>query len=98
MFYTIVDGTYVPTTLGNALLIVLLAVLLAGAIVFARRYAAGQNPQPEETAKRNGRLTVKQLAFCAMSLAFALPGAAPPHCFPCSSSVSRAIFSDWAQD
>ena len=69
MFYTIVDGTYVPTTLGNALLIVLLAVLLAGAIVFARRYAAGQNPQPEETAKRNGRLTVKQLAFCAMSIA-----------------------------
>ena len=51
MFYTIIDGTYVPTTLGNALLIVLLAVLLAGAIVFARRYAAGQNPQPEETAK-----------------------------------------------
>ena len=37
MFYTIVDGTYVPTTLGNALLVVLLAALLAVAVVFARR-------------------------------------------------------------
>lgn len=69
MFYTIVDGTYVPTTLGNVLLLVLLAVLLAGAVVFARRYAAGQNPQPEGTAKKGGKLTVKQLAFCAMSIA-----------------------------
>ena len=69
MFYTIVDGTYVPTTLGNALLVILLAVLLAGAVVFARRYAAAQNPQPEGTARKGGKLTVKQLAFCAMSIA-----------------------------
>lgn len=69
MFYTIIDGTYVPTTLGNALLLVLLAVLLAGAVIFARRYAARQNPQPEGTVKKGGKLTVKQLAFCAMSIA-----------------------------
>ncbi len=74
MFYNVVVNdwgktTYVPTTLGNVLLIVLLAVLLAGAVVFARRYAAAQNPQPEGAAGKGGKLTVKQLAFCAMSIA-----------------------------
>ncbi len=74
MFYNVVvndwgQTTYVPTTLGNVLLIVLLAVLLAGAVVFARRYAAAQNPQPEGAAGKGGKLTVKQLAFCAMSIA-----------------------------
>lgn len=74
MFYDVVVNdwgktTYVPTTLGNVLLMVLLAVLLAGAVIFARRYAAGQNPQPEEPAKKGGKLTAKQLVFCAMSIA-----------------------------
>ncbi len=74
MFYDVVvnDGgqtTYTPTTLGNVLLMVLLAVLLAGAVIFARRYAAGQKLQPEEPAKKGGKLTAKQLVFCAMSIA-----------------------------
>lgn len=69
MFYTVVDGTYVPTTLGNALLVVLLAALLAVAVVFARRYAAEQSQEAGETANKGGKLTVKQLVFCAMSIA-----------------------------
>lgn len=69
MFYTVVDGTYVPTTLGNALLVVLLAALLAVAVVFARRYAAKQSQEAGETANKGGKLTVKQLVFCAMSIA-----------------------------
>jgi thiamine transporter len=69
MFYTIVDGTYVPTTLGNALLVVLLAALLAVAVVFARRYATEQSQEAGETANKGGKLTVKQLVFCAMSIA-----------------------------
>ena len=74
MFYDVVvnDGgqtTYTPTTLGNVLLMVLLAVLLAGAVIFARRYAAGQKLQPEEPAKKGGKVTAKQLVFCAMSIA-----------------------------
>ena len=69
MFYTVVDGTYVPTTLGNALLVVLLAALLAVAVIFARRYAAGQSQAAGETAKKGGKLTVKQLVFCAVSIA-----------------------------
>ncbi len=69
MFYTVVDGTYVPTTLGNALLAVLLAALLAVAVVFARRYAAKQSLEAGETANKGGKLTVKQLVFCAMSIA-----------------------------
>ena len=74
MFYNVVvddwgAATYVPTTLGNVLLFVLLAVLLVCAVVFARRYAAKQNQEKEETAKKGGKLTVKQLVFCAMSIA-----------------------------
>lgn len=74
MFYNVVvndwgETTYVPTTPGKVLLMVLLAFLLAGAVTFARRYAAGQNPQPAETAGKGGKLTAKQLVFCAMSIA-----------------------------
>lgn len=74
MFYNVVvneweETTYVPTTLGNVLLAVLLAILLAGAVIFARRYAAAQNRDTGETAKKGGKLTVKQLVFCAMSIA-----------------------------
>lgn len=74
MFYNVVvndweETTYVPTTLGNALLLVLLAVLLVCAVVFARRYAEKQDAENEKTVKKNGKLTVKQLVFCAMSIA-----------------------------
>lgn len=69
MFYTVVDGTYVPTTLGNVLLIVLLAVLLVCAVIFARRYAVSQSQESGETTKKGGKLTAKQLVFCAMSIA-----------------------------
>lgn len=74
MFYHAVTDdwgqvTYVPTTLGNTLLFVILAALLAGAVVFAGKYAASQKAESENTAGKNSRLTVKQLVFCAMSIA-----------------------------
>ncbi len=74
MFYNVVvneweETTYVPTTLGNVLLAVLLVILLAGAVVFARKYAAKQTQDTGEAAKKGGKLTVKQLVFCAMSIA-----------------------------
>lgn len=74
MFYNVVvndwgETTYVPTTLGNVLLLVLLAALLVCAVVFARRYASKQNQENKETEKKGGKLTVKQLVFCAMSIA-----------------------------
>ncbi len=74
MFYNVVvndweETTYVPTTAGNVLLVVILALLLVCAVVFARRYAAKENSQPEESAKKSGKLTVKQLVFCAVSIA-----------------------------
>lgn len=74
MFYNVVVDdwgrtTYVPTTLGNVLLVVILAALLIGAIIFAKNYAAKQSAEAGAPAKKGGKLTVKQLAFCAMSLA-----------------------------
>lgn len=74
MFYNVVvndwgETTYVPTTLGNVLLVVLLVLLLVCAVVFARRYAAKENQQTEGSAKKSGKLTAKQLVFCAMSIA-----------------------------
>lgn len=74
MFYNVVvndwgETTYVPTTLGNVLLLVLLAALLVCAVAFARRYASKQNQENKETEKKGGKLTVKQLVFCAMSIA-----------------------------
>lgn len=73
MFYNaVVDDrgtTYVPTTLGKVLLAVLLIALLICAVIFARKYAAKQNQETEGTAKKSGKLTVKQLVFCAMSIA-----------------------------
>lgn len=74
MFYNVVvndwgETTYVPTPLGNVLLFFLLAALLVCAVAFARQYAAKQNSQPEGTEKKKGKLTVKQLVFCAMSIA-----------------------------
>lgn len=74
MFYNVVidewgGTTYVPTTLGNVLLVIIIAALLIGAILFAKHYAAKQNTEAGNTAGKSGKLTVKQLAFCAMSLA-----------------------------
>lgn len=72
MFYNVVvndwdETTYVPTTLGNVLLAAVLIALLCGAVFFARKYAAKQTSSDAEVHK--SRLTVKQLAFCAMAIA-----------------------------
>ena len=61
------ETTYVPTTLGNVLLAVVIIALLCGAVIFARKYAAKQASANAEVKK--SRLTVKQLAFCAMTIA-----------------------------
>ena len=69
------ETTYVPTTLGNVLLAVILIALLCVAVVFARKYAAKQKSASEQTSvspdrkSNKSRLTVKQLAFCAMAIA-----------------------------
>lgn len=60
MLYDIVvndwgETTYVPTTLGNVLLFVVICVLLALAVLFMKKHTV--------------KLTVKQLAFCALSIA-----------------------------
>lgn len=70
MWYNVVvnewgETTYVPTTAGNILLAAVILALLAAALVFARKKAA----HGSETKKLSGGLTVKQLIFCAMSLA-----------------------------
>ena len=61
------ETTYVPTTLGNVLLVVVILALLCCAVIFARKYAAKQ--KESDTQTNRGRLTAKQLAFCAMSIA-----------------------------
>ena len=67
------ETTYVPTTLGNVLLAAVIIALLCGAVLFARKYAAKQKSATEQaspdTEPKKSRLTVKQLAFCAMSIA-----------------------------
>lgn len=60
MFYDVVvndwgETTYVPTTLGNICLVILILALLGIAMCFIR--------------KRSKKMTVKQLAFCAVSIA-----------------------------
>ena len=74
MFYNVVvndwgETTYVPTTLGNVLLAVILIALLAAAVFFAGKYAKEQHPNDNDAGKRSGKLTAKQLVFCAMSIA-----------------------------
>lgn len=49
------ETTYVPTLLGNILLVVVILALLGCSLCFMK--------------KRTKKLTIKQLAFCAMSLA-----------------------------
>ena len=67
------ETTYVPTTLGNVLLVIIIVALLCVAVLFARKYAAKQIPSAEQTSpygkSKKSRLTAKQLAFCAMSIA-----------------------------
>lgn len=60
MFYDVVvndwgETTYVPTTLGNVLLFALIVVLLGLALLFMKKHTV--------------KLSVKQLAFCALSIA-----------------------------
>ncbi|MBP3474784.1 MAG: energy-coupled thiamine transporter ThiT [Lachnospiraceae bacterium] len=61
------ETTYVPTTSGKIILVLILAALLAGAVIFARKYA--QKQIQGNTALKGSKLTVKQLAFCAMAIA-----------------------------
>ncbi len=60
MFYDVIvndwgETTYVPTLLGNVVLAVVILLLLAGAMLFIRKHTV--------------KLSVKQLAFCALSIA-----------------------------
>lgn len=54
------ETTYVPTTLGNVLLVVVILLLLFGAVAVAKRsgMVSGQK-----------KLSVRQLSFCAMAIA-----------------------------
>lgn len=61
------ETTYVPTTSGKIILVLILAALLAGAVIFARKYA--QKQIQGNTTLKGSKLTVKQLAFCAMAIA-----------------------------
>ena len=71
MFYDVIvneweETTYVPTALGGVLLAVLVLALLGGAVAFARiqwKKNAGASAQ-----KPGGKLTVKQLVFCAIAI------------------------------
>lgn len=72
MFYDVVvnewgETTYVPTTLGSVLLILLILALLGGAVAFSR--TREQKKEKLSASKKSGKLTVKQLAFCAMAIA-----------------------------
>lgn len=60
------ETTYVPTTLGNGLLAAAIVILLLAAVFFARNYAGRQDRRGNV---KGGKLTVKQLAFCAMAIA-----------------------------
>ena len=59
--------TYVPTTLGKVVLALIIVALIAVALVFARNNAVKDSSDKNPTMK----LTIKQLAFCAMCLALA---------------------------
>lgn len=74
MFYDVVvdewgGTTYVPTTLGNVLLVILIVALLGGAVAFARIRGKKKADATVSAKKQGGRLTAKQLAFCAMAIA-----------------------------
>lgn len=64
MLYNVVvndwdETTYVPTTLGNVLLVIVILALLAAAALFARK----KNPG------KSRKLTAIQLSYCAMAIA-----------------------------
>lgn len=64
MFYDVVvndwgETTYVPTTLGNICLVILMVTLLGIALFFIRKNTPG----------KGRKLSIKQLAFCAVSIA-----------------------------
>lgn len=63
------ETTYVPTTLGNVLLVILVLALLGGAVAFARTQAKKKSDASVSARKPGGKLTAKQLAFCAMAIA-----------------------------
>ena len=63
------ETTYVPTTLGKVLLVLVLLALLAGAVAFARAKAGKATDVSVTKPKSGGKLTVKQLVFCAMAIA-----------------------------
>ena len=77
MLYNVVvndwgETTYVPTTLGNVLLVVVLIALLAAAVFFARmqmKKSAASTASGSDAKMSRSKLTVKQLAFCAMAMA-----------------------------
>lgn len=74
MFYDVVvndwgEITYVPTTLGRVLLVILIIALLGSAVAFARAQVKKKPDNTVSTRKSRGRLTTRQLAFCAMAIA-----------------------------
>ena len=67
------ETTYIPTTLGNVLLVIILAALLAAAVLFARiqvkKTAVAPTVSDGYHKMNRSKLTVKHLAFCAMAIA-----------------------------
>jgi len=63
--------TYVPTVLGNVLLVAVIVVLLAAAVVFAKLHAKRleEGQRTDAGGMKNGRLGIRQLVFCAMAVA-----------------------------
>lgn len=74
MLYNVVvndwdEVTYVPTVLGNVILGILIVLLLAIATILARKFTSKKTEDAPEKTTSSGKLTVKQLAFCAMAVA-----------------------------
>lgn len=74
MFYDVVvndwgEITYVPTTLGKVLLVILIIALLGSAVAFARTQVKKKPDNTVSVRKPGGRLTTRRLAFCAMAIA-----------------------------
>lgn len=74
MLYNVVTNdwgeiTYVPTTLGNILLSVCVILLLICATILARKFTFQKAEDTPTKQTSSGKLTAKQLAFCAMAIA-----------------------------
>lgn len=68
MLYNVVvndwgETTYVPTFLGNVLLIITIIILLLLSVLFAKKHMSGQ------TERKDERRDTKRLVFCAMCIA-----------------------------